>query len=157
MGWLPLRDAEEAENRADALASSTRTHAEEADALASHEGRRCKRAASSPRAARLAATQATFLLLAGRADALYLFTPMISLAAALPAFEAPPKHNSSPELQSQKLDGHVHAHQTLKVADLPADWDWRDINGTNFLTESRNQHIPQYGAQFFRNSEQLAA
>ena len=109
--------------------------------------------------ARLASRQrrATFLLLAGRADALYLFTPMISLAAALPAFEAPPKHNSSPELQSQKLDGHVHAHQTLKVADLPADWDWRDINGTNFLTESRNQHIPQYGAQFFRNSEQLAA
>ena len=74
-----------------------------------------------------------------------------------PAFEGPRKWNSSPELQSERLDGHVHAHQTLKVADLPADWDWRDINGTNFLTESRNQHIPQYGAQFLRNSEQLAA
>ena len=36
------------------------------------------------------------------------------------------------------------AHQTLSVADLPAGHDWRDVNGTNYLTESRNQHIPQY-------------
>ena len=69
---------------------------------------------------------------------------MLSAVTFAPAFEGPRKWNSSPELQSERLDGHVHAHQTLKVADLPADWDWRDINGTNFLTESRNQHIPTY-------------
>lgn len=27
---------------------------------------------------------------------------------------------------------------------LPATWDWRNINGTSFVTKSINQHIPQY-------------
>lgn len=32
----------------------------------------------------------------------------------------------------------------MKVSDLPASFSWGDINGTNLLTMSRNQHIPQY-------------
>jgi len=35
--------------------------------------------------------------------------------------------------------------ETLEpVADLPAQWIWNNINGDNFLTNVRNQHIPQY-------------
>eukprot|EP00462_Mataza_sp_D1_P008130 CAMPEP_0175163218 /NCGR_PEP_ID=MMETSP0087-20121206/25621_1 /TAXON_ID=136419 /ORGANISM="Unknown Unknown, Strain D1" /LENGTH=322 /DNA_ID=CAMNT_0016451885 /DNA_START=40 /DNA_END=1008 /DNA_ORIENTATION=+ len=32
----------------------------------------------------------------------------------------------------------------LKTEDLPASWNWGDMNGTSYLTMSRNQHIPQY-------------
>jgi cathepsin X len=33
---------------------------------------------------------------------------------------------------------------TVNAADLPKNWDWRDMNGTNFLSWTKNQHIPVY-------------
>ena len=33
-------------------------------------------------------------------------------------------------------------HETIDVKDLPAAWDWGDIEGVNYLTATRNQHIP---------------
>lgn len=32
----------------------------------------------------------------------------------------------------------------IPVNDAPATWSWNNVNGTNFLTNVRNQHIPQY-------------
>jgi cathepsin X len=32
----------------------------------------------------------------------------------------------------------------LQEKDLPENFDWRSVNGTNFLSVTRNQHIPQY-------------
>lgn len=32
----------------------------------------------------------------------------------------------------------------LDLKDLPENWDWRNINNTNWLSWTRNQHIPTY-------------
>ena len=38
----------------------------------------------------------------------------------------------------------VHSWEQVDADTLPDNWDWRDMNGTNFLSWNKNQHIPVY-------------
>ena len=68
-----------------------------------------------------------------------LFTVSIYCCSTTNAFQA----CGSPKLSSERILSKRY-HETMKISDVPTDHFWGDVNGTNYLTESRNQHIPQY-------------
>jgi len=50
-------------------------------------------------------------------------------------------------IHKPKLAEHVispRPHTYISMEDMPDTWNWCDMNGTNYCTMSRNQHIPQY-------------
>jgi len=49
----------------------------------------------------------------------------------------PCKKKWNPETAAKNV-----VHTELSTVELPKTWLWNDINGTNYLTNMRNQHVP---------------
>jgi cathepsin X len=72
-------------------------------------------------------------------------TPIIFCAILLVAFAM---------VDIEQYRAHIHNHNfkpvvktelpKIPVADIPTNYFWGNVNGKNFLTYQRNQHIPVY-------------
>jgi len=47
-------------------------------------------------------------------------------------------------LESNGAEGTTRSFEPVPEATLPADFTWSSVNGTNYLTNVFNQHLPQY-------------
>ena len=51
---------------------------------------------------------------------------------------------TAPCRKTSKTPKVENVREPLAPVDLPDTWEWNAVNGTNYLTNIRNQHIPQY-------------
>ena len=63
--------------------------------------------------------------------------------AALIGFVSARNRKVTPERPTYiKADIPERVHTRLEAVELPENWLWNDVNGTNYLTNIWNQHIP---------------
>jgi cathepsin X len=69
----------------------------------------------------------------------------LALVAAIASAKRLYTHPDMPCHRHNDNKGAPHIHTPLvHTTELPEQWLWNDVNDTNYLTNVRNQHVPEY-------------
>ena len=68
--------------------------------------------------------------------------PALAQASEKPKLRYIDPNNACRQKSATPIKGFQRSE--LAVSDLPESWNWQNVGGKTYLTNIRNQHIPQY-------------
>ncbi|CAJ0594687.1 unnamed protein product [Cylicocyclus nassatus] len=75
---------------------------------------------------------------------LFLISLVLLADAAKNRYNLKGCYRRTGRVYEDKLQRRIYEHHAYDFDALPLAWDWRNVDGVNYASVDRNQHIPQY-------------